>query len=537
MAANSHSSLWEDASYNKHEVAFAVLVAMLLMLAILWYRRSNSSMGKGTYTPPLPPGPKGLPVVGYLPFLGPNLHHEFDKIAKQYGPIFKLYLGSKLHIVVNSAELAKVVTGEHDESFANREPHIVGLAASYGANDVAWQNNNSNRRNLRKVLVHEVLSNKNLEASHAYRKSEVRKTIKNVHDMVGTAVDINEVSFSTVLNILTRIVWGNGFVDGSKYTDLAEGLNLSDIRKVVLGIVEIAGGLNLSDFFPMLARFDLQGLEQRIKSQMKQFDHIFQTTIEERINPKSKRSEESKQEGRKDFLQILLELKDQNTTSSINMTQLKALVVDIFLASTDATSAIVEWTMTEILRNPKVMEKVQDELAEVVGLNNIVEESHLPKLKYLDAVFKETFRFHSPLPFLLPRTPNKSCTVGGYTVPKGVTVFLNVWAIHRDPEYWDNPSKFIPERFLNNKASEKWDYSGTNSAYLPFGSGRRRCPGITLGEKMMMHILASLMHSFDWCLPKGEELDLSVKFGIAMKKKMPLVVIPSPRLRDSSLYM
>nr|QFR35247.1 flavonoid 3'-hydroxylase 2 [Chrysanthemum x morifolium] len=530
MAASSHSSLWEEATNNKHEVALAVFVGTLVILAISWYKRSNSRTGKGT--PPLPPGPKGLPIVGYLPFLSPNLHHEFAKIANQYGPIFKLYLGSKLHIVVNSADLAKVVTGEQDESFANRDPHIAGLTASYGASDVAWQNNNSNRRNLRKVLVHEVLSNKNLEASHAYRRSEVRKTIKNVHDMIGTAVDINEVSFSTVLNILTHIVWGNSFVEGAKYPNLA-----ADIRKVVLDIVEIAEGLNLSDFFPMLARFDFQGVERRVKAQVKKFDHIFETTIEERTNSKSKVSEEAvKQEGRKDFLQILLELLDQNTATSINMTQLKALVVDIFLGGTDATAAMTEWAMAEILRNPKVMKKVQDELAEVVGLNNIVEESHLPKLKYLDAVFKETFRLHTPLPFLLPRTPDKSCVVGGYTVPKGATVFLNVWAIQRDPQNWENPSEFNPERFLNNKGSEKWDYSGTNSTYFPFGSGRRRCPGIPLGEKMMMHILASLMHSFDWSLPKGEELDLSDKFGIAMKKKIPLVVIPSLRLSDLSLY-
>ncbi|PWA57976.1 cytochrome P450-like protein [Artemisia annua] len=321
MAASSHSSFWEEATSNKHEVALAVLVGMLVILAISWYKRSNSSTGKGT--PPLPPGPKGLPIVGYLPFLSPNLHHEFAKMANQYGPIFKLYLGSELHIVVNSADLAKVVTGEQDESFANRDPHIAGLTASYGASDVAWQNNNSNRRNLRKVLVHEVLSNKNLEASHAYRRSEVRKTIKNVHDMIGTAVDINEVSFSTVLNILTHIVWGKGLVEGTKYPDLA-----ADIRKAVLGIVEIAEGLNLSDFFPMLARFDFQGVEHKMKTQIKKFDHIFETTIEERTNSKSKISDETvKQEGRKDFLQILLELLDQNTATSINMTQLKALVV------------------------------------------------------------------------------------------------------------------------------------------------------------------------------------------------------------------
>ncbi|KAI7736381.1 hypothetical protein M8C21_029157, partial [Ambrosia artemisiifolia] len=526
MASNINIAIWlEQTIGKKDELAFAGLVVLVTTLAISWFIKTIMISSTNADAPPLPPGPKGLPLVGYFPFLGPNLHHKFTEMAKLYGPIFKLYLGSKLHVVVNSAELAKVVTGEQDESFANRDPHTAGLAASYNANDVAWAPNNASRRSLRKVLVHEVLSNINLEASHSYRWNEVRKTIKHVNDNVGTKVDINEISFSTVLNVLTNIVWGKGLVEGSKYGNLSD-----DIRRVVSRVVEIAEGLNISDFFPVLARFDLQGVKRKMDDQMKQFDRIFEKTIEERTGSKTGKIEEKvKQEGKKDFLQILLELKDQNI---VTMTQLKALVVDIFLGGTDATSAMVEWAMTEILKNTNVLKKVQDELEEIVGLNNIVEESHLPKLKYLDAVFKETFRLHPPLPFLLPRAPNKTCIVNGYRVPKGSTIFLNVWAIQRDPQYWDNPYEFVPERFMNNDNLEKWDYSGTNLKFFPFGSGRRRCPGIPLGEKMMMHILASLLHSFEWILPEGEEHDLSDKFGIAMKKKKPLVVIPSRRLRD-----
>nr|AXL93718.1 Cytochrome P450 [Tanacetum cinerariifolium] len=530
MESNSYGSWLAVVSGKKDELAIAGLVVMVMTLAFSWYKRSIFSYEKGA--PPLPPGPNGLPVVGYLPFLGPNLHREFTKMTQQYGPIFKLYLGSKLHVVVNSAELAKVVTGEQDESFANRDPHTAGLSASYDANDIAWSKNNANWRKLRKVLVHEVLSNVNLEASHSYRRVEIRKTIKNVHDMIGTSVDINEISFSTVLSVLTNIVWGKGLAKG------AEDSNLSDeIRKVVSGIVEVAEGLNISDFFPTLTRFDLQGVDRRMKKQMKQFDYIFETTIEERINSNPTVTEEaSQQKGGKDFLQILLELKDQISASSINMTQQKAIVVDMFLGGTDATSAMVEWTMTEVLQNREVLRKIQDELTEVIGLNNIVEESHLPKLKYLDAVFKETFRLHPPLPFLLPRAPSKTCTVGGYTIPEGSTLFVNVWAIQRDPQHWDNPSMFKPERFLNQDGLGKWDYNGTNSKFFPFGSGRR-CPGVPLGEKMMMHILASLLHSFEWKLPMGEELDISDKFGIALKKRKPLIVVPTQRLTDLSLYV
>ncbi|XP_024986498.1 geraniol 8-hydroxylase-like [Cynara cardunculus var. scolymus] len=533
-ALNTHGSWWPaegNGGKNDGDLPLALLaVITAALLPLLWYKRSISSSQNGA--PPLPPGPSGLPVVGYFPFLGPSLHLELHKLVHRYGPIFKFYLGSNLHIVVNSADLAKVVTGEQDESFANRAQHIAGLATSYNASDIAFADNNANRRKLRKVLVHEVLSNVNLEASNAYRRREVRKTIKNVHEIIGNEVDINEIAFSTVLSVLTSIVFGKSMVKGAKYSNL-----VAEMRKFVSGVVEIAGELNISDFFPMLASFDFQGVEQRMKKQMKLFDQIFESSVEERINSRSAIKEEAvKEEGRKDFLQILLELQEQNTETSITMTQMKALVVDVFLGGTDATSAMIEWTMMEILRNRQVMNKVQDELAEIVGLDNIVEESHLPKLKYLDAVFKETFRLHPPLPFLLPRAPNKTCTVGGYTVPKGSTIFLNVWAIQRDPQYWENPSEFNPERFLNYKGSEKWDYAGTNSKFFPLGSGRRRCPGVSLGEKMMMHILASLLHSFDWRLPTGQKLDVSDKFGIALKKRKPLIAVPSPRLKDVSLY-
>ncbi|KAI7742161.1 hypothetical protein M8C21_001620, partial [Ambrosia artemisiifolia] len=166
---------------------------------------------------------------------------------------------------------------------------------------------------------------------------------------------------------------------------------------------------------------------------------------------------------------------------SLDIVQIKALLLDILTATTDTASTMVEWVMAEILHNPDVKTKIQEELTEVVGMN-IVEESHLPRLKYLDAVVKETFRLHPSLPLLIQRCPDESCMVGGYTIPKGSIVYINVWAIHHDPKNWTNPLEFQPKRFLNGK----WDYKGNNTKFLPFGSGRRICPGIPLGEKMLI---------------------------------------------------
>ena len=200
----------------------------------------------------------------------------------------------------------------------------------------------------------------------------------------------------------------------------------------------------------------------------------------------------------------------------------------------DTSSNTMEFAMTEIMNQPKVMSQIQQELDAVVGKHNIVEESHIHQLPYLEAVIKETLRLHSPVPLLVPRYPSETCTVGGYTIPKGSQIFINVWAIHRDPTKWENPLKFDPERFLNN--NNKWDYSGSEFSYMPFGSGRRICPGIGMAERLVMYSLATLLHSFDWEVPPGEKLDLSDKFGVILKKKIPLVAIPSPRLSDQALY-
>ncbi|KAI3686418.1 hypothetical protein L1987_80094 [Smallanthus sonchifolius] len=522
---NLVSWLWQESDHNELQVLF--LTISLLILAISWYkfRLSNSSNG----APPLPPGPRSFPIVGYLPFLSPDLHKQFTDMARTYGPIFKFKLGSKLYVVINTPELAKVVVRDQDEAFSDRDQSVAALAISYGGQDIIFSKNNPNLRKLRKLFVHEIQSSKNLKASGSFRKDEVRKTIKNVFGKIGTIVDIREMVFNTETIVLTRLICENTRDNKAINRNLG-----AEIDMVASNIVKIFGRVNLSDFFPSLARFDLQGVERDMKMQLNNLDKLFSGIIEDRIESNFKRSQdEVEYEGKKDFVQILLDHNEEKDVTSLNMIQMKALLMNVMIAGTDTTATTVELAMATIMQNHNVMKRVQEELVEIVGLSNTVEESHLPKLHYLDATIKETLRLYPIVPFLVPRSPSKTCTVGGYTIPKGCTIFLNVWSIHRDPRYWDQPLEFNPERFLTNK----WDFKGNNLTFFPFGSGRRLCAGVMLAEKMVMFILASLLHSFDWKLPKGEEHDLSEKFGIVLKKKEPLIAIPSKRLSDASLYM
>lgn len=204
------------------------------------------------------------------------------------------------------------------------------------------------------------------------------------------------------------------------------------------------------------------------------------------------------------------------------------------IGGTNTTSSVVEWTMSELMLHQDVITKLQEELAEVVGINNTVEEFHIQKLQYLQAIVKEALRLHPPAPLVIPHWTTQDCNVGGYKIPKNAKVFLNVWAMHRDPQFWDNPSEFRPNRFLSEDT--KLNYFGNNFHFLPFGSGKRICAGLPLAERMLMYVLATFVHMFNWKLPDGTNPDALEKFGFVLEKATPLVAIPTARLPNLELY-
>ncbi|XP_008238688.1 PREDICTED: geraniol 8-hydroxylase-like [Prunus mume] len=470
-----------------------------------------------------------VPLLGYLPFLGPNLHHDFTKLAKTYGPIYKLKLGSKLCFVITSPTLVKQVVRDHDTIFSNRDATVAAQVASYGGIDIAFGTYGPDWRRLRKVFVSHMLSNANIDACYALRKEEVHKSLNYIHGKAGSAVDLGEVAFLTSINTLKRMIWGGTLQEEKGATDIG-----IEFRKVVTEIMGLLAKPNVSDFFPVLARFDIQGIRRQQQKAISVTEKIFTSAIEIQMSmPPAENEGLQQKHGRKDLLQFLLE-HNKDSATPLTMQELLALLTDVMVGGTDTTTTTVEWVMTELMQNPDELRKVQEELTEIVGLNTLVEEFHLPKLHYLDAVIKETFRLHPALPLLVPRLPTQSTTVGGYNIPNGSSVYLNIWANQRDPSVWDSPLEFRPKRFLNDQS--KFDYKGNRFEYLPFGSGRRICAGLPLAERTLIYVLASFLHSFEWRLPYGTNLDLSERFGVVTRKMTPLVAIPTPRLSKLELY-
>ncbi|PIA50063.1 hypothetical protein AQUCO_01300653v1 [Aquilegia coerulea] len=513
-------SWWSDRSNQQDKITTALITFFTVTLLVIWY---TWIIKKGKLS--LPPGPRGLPLFGNLLSLDPELHTYFAKLAQTYGPIYKLQLGGKLGIVISSPSVAKEVLKDHDITFANRDVPAAGRTVAYQGRDIVWNPYGPEWRMLRKICVREMLGNASLDAVYTLRNREVRRMVRNVYSKIGSPINVGEEMFLTVMNVITSMMWG-GTIKGDEGTASLG----AEFRQVVGEITDLLGKPNLSDFFPALRRFDLQGIQSKIGGLFARFDQIFETIIEQRL-----KMEEGERKETKDFLQLMLQLvKDEaDAKTPFTMVHVKALLMDMVVGGTDTTSNSVEWAIAELMNKPETMKIAQAELESVVGRDNVVEESHLPKLPYLQMVMKEVLRVHPALPLLVPHCPISSCDIGGYRVPKGSRVFINAWAIHRDPTLWVNPSEFDPERFSGGK----WDFSGNDFNYFPFGSGRRICAGIPMAERMFMFELATLLHSFNWKLEDGvKKIDLTEKFGIVLKKATPLVAVPTPRSSCAALY-
>ena len=203
-------------------------------------------------------------------------------------------------------------------------------------------------------------------------------------------------------------------------------------------------------------------------------------------------------------------------------------------AGMDTTAITAEWGMAEMIKNPRVQQKVQEEFDRVVGRDRVLTEPDFSHLPYLQCVVKESFRLHPPTPLMLPHRSNADVKIGGYHIPKGSNVHVNVWAVARDPAVWKNPLEFRPERFLE----EDVDMKGHDFRLLPFGAGRRVCPGAQLGINLVTSMMSHLLHHFVWTPPQGtkpEEIDMSENPGLVTYMRVPVQAVATPRL-PSELY-
>eukprot|EP00253_Pinus_taeda_P007932 PITA_07932 len=467
----------------------------------------------------LPPGPLPLPIIeNMLYILGGLPHQALAALSLKFGPLMSLYFGSTLVLVISSPKMVREFMKTHDLLFASRPPSIAGNYLLYNYSDIGSAPYGPYWRQMRKVCVLQMLSSKRLDYFRFIREEEVSAMIRSVLINSDHPVNIGQTVWTLTNDIICRMTFGR------KYSD-HDFIGNIGVKAMIKETILLLGDFNIGDFIPYLAWMDLQGFNRRLKSIHSTQDKLLEKIIEEHIaqnDPNVPR----------DLVDVLLAASaDKDMELQITRDNIKAVLYDMLAAGTDTSSAGIEWAMSELLRNPPVLKKVQGELQRVVGLERMVRESDLPRLPYLQAVVRETLRLHPPAPLAIPHNSIGACKVLGYEIPRNTHVFVNIWAIGRNPKSWEDPERFVPERFMHGDCL---DVRIKNFEWMPFGAGRRRCPGELLGTLLVEFAVAQLVHCFDWRLPDemiGEELGMSEKFtGLTVPRAHELVAVPTSRL-------
>ncbi|MCD7472198.1 hypothetical protein HAX54_013206 [Datura stramonium] len=488
---------------------FLLFVALPIILIFLLPKAKKSGRNN------LPPGPLGLPFIGNLhQFDGLNPHLYFWKLSKKYGKIFSLKLGSTAVVVVSSAKLAKEVLKTQDLTFCTRPSLLGQQKLSYNGRDIAFAPYSDYWREVRKICVLHLFSLKKVQLYNPIREDEVARMIKKISQQAASSqiTNLSHLMISLTSTIICRVAFGVRFDDETHERKRFDYLLAEAQAMMAISFV--------SDLFPSLSWIDkLTGMTDRLERNFRDLDEFYEELIEQHHNPNRPKSMEG------DIVDLLLQLKKEKSTPvDLTLEDIKGLLMIVLVAGSDTSAAAVVWAMTALMKNPEAMSKVQEEIRKSIGSKGIVREDDIQNMLYFKAVIKETFRLYPPVPLLVPRESMKKSILDGYEIQPGTIIHVNSWSIARDPEIWENPEEFIPERFLNSDI----DFKGQDYELIPFGAGRRGCPGIALGVASMELALSNLLYAFDWELPYGlkkEDIDTNVRPGITMHKKNELCLI------------
>eukprot|EP01018_Ginkgo_biloba_P006387 Gb_20074 [translate_table: standard] len=444
MAANCARVFLQ--SLNNADAAIGV-ASMLLILVWIWMKGTKKNTKHL-----LPPGPYSWPIIGNLHLLLSLPHRALQELAKKYGDIMYLRLGSVPTVVVSSPEMAKEFLKSRDLIFASRPASAAGKYMTYNSMDVALAPYGPNWRHLRKISTMELLSAKRFDSFKDVREQEVCKMMQSIwKESVNGTIPVNMRKHfkSLTSNVMCSMLVGTTYTDADSTG--------KRFKTMVDEILTLNGAVNIADFIPCLEWADLQGMRRRMKNVHRAFDEFAEEIIDQHIERSRKPDQCGSSGHHKDFVDVLLDME-----SGITRENIKAIIL--------------------------------------------------------------TLRLHPTGPLLLPHESTEACTVGGYHIPSKTRLMVNVWAIGRDPSVWEEPLEFKPERFMGSSI----DVKGHDFELLPFGTGRRGCPGTSFSLRVIHLAFAHLSHHFEWTLPPHHDsLDMSEVFGLPTRPRLPLFATPN----------
>ncbi|KAL7115605.1 hypothetical protein ACP275_04G192700 [Erythranthe tilingii] len=476
---------------------------------------------KGRRRPSYPPGPLALPIIGHLHLLGPRLHQTFHDLSLRHGPLVQLRLGSVACVVASTPELAKECLKTHELVFSSRK-HSTAIDIVTYDSSFAFSPYGPYWKYIKKLCTYELLGARNLLHFRPIRTLEVNSFVGVLMGKAesGENFNVTEELVKLTSNVISHMMLG---IRCSGTEGDAEAA-----RTVIREVTQIFGEFDVADIIWFCKNFDFQGIRKRSEDIQRRYDALLEKIITDR--EELRRSHGGAAGEARDFLDMFLDIMEGGK-SEVTFTRehLKALILDFFTAGTDTTAITAEWAISELINNPKVLHKAQQEIDRVIGSDRLVQESDAADLPYLMAIIKETFRLHPPIP-MLARKSISDCVIDGYDVPSNSLLFVNLWSMGRNPKIWENPLEFLPERFLE-KENSAIDIKGQHFELLPFGTGRRGCPGMLLGIQEVIIIIGTMIQCFDWILPdRSGRVDMTERPGLTAPRAHDLFCRVAPRI-------
>ncbi|MCE3050381.1 hypothetical protein HAX54_047081 [Datura stramonium] len=513
-----------------------LLFVLLTATSILW--RSRKTLISTKKLAPQIPG--AWPIIGHLHYLSVKKNVPFARtlgeLADNYGPVFTIRIGICPYLVVSNWEVAKSCFTTHDKELSGRPATLASELIGYNYARFSYSNYGPYYRHIRKLVLQLALSSSRLDKMKHVRISEIETSIKelyswtNVQESRNAIVNISEWFEQLTLNIIVSMVCGK------RYNGVKEDEEAQRMRKIFRDTMFVSGQIVLYDAVPfkLFKYLDFQGHVKSMKRIFKDLDEILQGWLDEHIIRKENIVDED--DNIQDFIDAMLMVTDRDDFKAYGYSQstvIKATMLSMIEDGSDTIAVHLTWIMSLLLNNPHVIKKAQEEIDTKIGKERWAEDSDVQDLVYLQAIIKETLRLYPPAPLLVPHEAVEDCKVAGYHVPKGTRLYVNVWKIHRDPNIYSKPENFIPERFLTNKI--KIDSRDQHFEFIPFGSGRRSCPGMTFASLVTHVILGRLLQGFDFSTPSNMPVDMTEGLGITMPKANQVEVVITPRL-SSKLY-
>ncbi|KAL6504952.1 hypothetical protein OROHE_023334 [Orobanche hederae] len=517
----SHQRMHFKCVSNKNMGAVEIFLSVALFLTAALLHAILTT--KGRHSPTSPPGPFALPIIGHLHLLGPRLHQTFHDLSQRYGPLIQLHLGSVPCVVASTPDLAREFLKTHELIFSSRK-HSTAIDIVTYDSSFAFSPYGPYWKFIKKLCTYELLGARNLGHFQPIRTMEVRSFLEILmkKGKMGKIVNVTEELVKLTSNVISHMMLS---IRCSETKGEAEAA-----RTVIREVTQIFGEFDVSDIIWFCKNFDLQGIRKRSEDIQRRYDALLEKIITDRETLRRIQGGGGGGGEARDLLDMFLDVMESGK-SEVKFTRehLKALILDFFTAGTDTTAIATEWALAELINNPNVLKKAQQEIDQVIGSQRLVQESDAPSLPYLQAVIKETFRLHPPIPMLSRKSVSDS-VIGGYKIPAKSLLFVNIWSMGRNPKYWESPMDFRPERFLEKEVCSI-DVKGQHFELLPFGTGRRGCPGMLLAIQELVIIIGTTVQCFDWKLQDGSaRVDMTERPGLTAPRAYDLVCNVVPRV-------